>query len=111
MSDTLHQVLTEQEDGKELKWFAAKTWTTDAPYRETKSAIQEMVSKDITCVEMETAALYAFAEYKNKQVICFAHLTNTMAQNEQDFEKGEQFGSIESLELVKEVLERIGIVD
>ena len=55
------------------------SWTTDAPFRETPSAIE-------------------FA--KNKNVICFAHLTNTMAQHEGDFEKGEEMGSLDTLELI-----------
>lgn len=85
-------------------WFRAKSWTTDAPYRETTSAIIEMKAQGITCVEMEAAALYAFAETKNRNVICFAHLTNTMAQQEGDFEKGEYFGSLESLALIRSTL-------
>lgn len=84
-------------------WFNAKSWTTDAPYRETKTAINAMKRKNINCVEMESSALYAFAEAKNKNVICFAHLTNTMAQKEGDFEKGEYFGSIDTLNLLKQI--------
>jgi len=76
------------------------SWTTDAPYRETNSAIQIARSKHINVVEMESAALYAFAQAKNKRVVCFAHLTNTMAQDEGDFEKGEENGSIKALELI-----------
>ncbi len=63
-----------------------------------------MKKDNVTCVEMEAAALYAFAQAKDKTVICFAHLTNTMAQQEVDFEKGENFGSLEMLDLIKEVL-------
>lgn len=76
------------------------SWTTDAPYRETQSAINEAKKHNAVCVEMEAAALYAFAKAKNKDVICFAHLTNTMAQTEGDFEKGEEMGSLETLELI-----------
>ena len=39
-------------------------------------------------VEMEAAALYAFAEAREKPVICFAHVTNQMGSIEGDFEKG-----------------------
>ncbi len=53
---------------------------------------------------MEAAALYALAEYKKYKIICFAHLTNSMAQAEGDFEKGEEFGSIDTLNLVSYVL-------
>ncbi|MGJ3236055.1 methyltransferase domain-containing protein [Marivirga sp.] len=89
---------------KNKLWFKAKSWTTDAPYRETAAAITNVKSQKVTCVEMEASALYAFAEAKQKDVICFAHLTNTMAQKEGDFEKGEHFGSIETLEVIEEVI-------
>jgi purine-nucleoside phosphorylase len=56
------------------------------------------------CVEMEAAALYALSEVKQYNILCFAHLTNSMAQNEGDFEKGEEFGSIDTLNLVSYVL-------
>jgi hypothetical protein len=56
---------------------------------------------------MEASALYAFGKAKNKEVICFAHLTNAMAQEEGDFEKGEYFGSLQMIHLIKEVLKKI----
>lgn len=88
-------------------WFEAKSWTTDAPYRETQAAISAMEKENVTCVEMEAAALYAFAQARNRSVVCFAHLTNTMAQTEGDFEKGEHFGSIDTLNLIQYVINRV----
>ncbi|WP_445664675.1 phosphorylase family protein [Fodinibius sp. AD559] len=84
-----------------------QSWTTDAPYREIQSAIRGAEEKGITAVEMEAAALYAFAKAKQQPVVCFAHLTNTMAQEAGDFEKGVENGSIDSLNLIKEVMYRI----
>lgn len=83
------------------------SWTTDAPYRETQTAIDEAKKLNVVCVEMEAAALYAFAKAKNKDVICFAHLTNTMAQTEGDFEKGEEMGSLDTLELIHHTINAI----
>ena len=83
------------------------SWTTDAPYRETQTAIAEAQKSNAVCVEMEAAALYAFAKAKNKNIICFAHLTNTMAQTEGDFEKGEQMGSLDTLELIYHTIKAI----
>jgi hypothetical protein len=37
------------------------TWTTDAPYRETAQAIEAAHARGVLAVEMEAAALYAFA--------------------------------------------------
>ncbi len=53
---------------------------------------------------MEASALYALSEVKDYRIICFAHLTNSMAQTEGDFEKGEEFGSLDTLHLVSYVL-------
>ena len=69
------------------------TWTTDAPYRETEVAIATARAAGVFAVEMEAAALYAFAAAMNRSVICFAHVTNTMARTEGDFEKGEADGT------------------
>ncbi len=76
------------------------TWTTDAPYRETVEAIAYARSEGILAVEMEAASLYAFAQAKQKPVICFAHVTNQMGTGEGDFAKGESDGSVDALRLL-----------
>lgn len=100
ISDLLHTVQQE----KDCPFFEAASWTTDAPYRETPSAIDNMKQQNIVCVEMEAAALYALSTARNYPIICFAHLTNSMAQTEGDFEKGEEFGSIDTLDLIRLML-------
>jgi uridine phosphorylase len=76
------------------------TWTTDAPFRETETAIEHAKSGEILAVEIEAAALYAFAEVRELPVVCFAHVTNQMGQTEEDFEKGETDGSQDALEVI-----------
>ena len=76
------------------------TWTTDAPFRETAAAIAAMKAKGLLAVEMEAAALDAFASARGKPVICFAHVTNQMARIDGDFKKGEADGSIDALSVV-----------
>jgi purine-nucleoside phosphorylase len=85
---------------KTLSIQAGESWTTDAPYRETSTSISSAKLDGADCVEMEASALYAFAMVKSKRVICFAHLTNSMAQQDGDFEKGAENGSLSSLELI-----------
>lgn len=77
------------------------TWTTDAPFRETDEAITSMQELGLLAVEMEAAALYAFASARGKAVVCFAHVTNQMGRIEQDFEKGEADGSVSSLAVIR----------
>lgn len=107
ISADLRTKFEKENSNNKNPWFLAKSWTTDAPYRETQLAIDAMAKEGVTCVEMEAAALYAFGQAKNKQVLCFAHLTNTMAQEEGDFEKGEHMGSLHTLELLEAVVKRI----
>jgi uridine phosphorylase len=100
----LLELLGQYSDKADCPWFNGTSWTTDAPYRETQSAIDFMKMRDVACVEMEASALYALAAVKNYSIICFAHLTNSMAQSEGDFEKGEEFGSLDTLLLVSFLL-------
>lgn len=69
------------------------TWTTDAPFRETEAAIDAARDHGMLAVEMEAAALYAFAAARERSVVCFAHVTNQMATVDGDFEKGEAGGT------------------
>jgi purine-nucleoside phosphorylase len=75
------------------------TWTSDAQFRETQPASDAMMERDLKAVEIEAAALYAFADARPKPVLCFAHVTNQMGRVDGDFEKGEAGGSRDALEL------------
>ncbi|WP_338742477.1 hypothetical protein [Haloplanus salilacus] len=80
--------------------YVGSTWTTDAPFRETETAIDRARSEGILAVEMEAAALYTFAAVREQPVVCFAHVTNQMGQTEDDFEKGKADGSRDALEVI-----------
>ena len=83
------------------------TWTTDAPFRETQPAIEAMRDRKLLAVEMEAAALYAFAEVRKQPVLCFAHVTNQMGRVDGDFEKGEADGSKDALNLISRAARRL----
>ena len=72
--------------------LTGSSWTTDAPYRETAAAIAHAQELGVACVEMEAAGLYAYAAARGVAVVCFAHITNTMATDGNDFEKGADYG-------------------
>jgi uridine phosphorylase len=80
--------------------YRGATWTTDAPFRETALAIEQAHLEGILAVEMEAAALYAFAQARRKPVVCFAHVTNQIGNIEGDFEKGQDDGSQAILQVV-----------
>jgi len=80
------------------------SWTTDAPFRETEQAIAAARAKGILAVEMEASALYAFAKAKGVRVLCLAHVTNTMGQSGDDFEKGEADGTNDALTILESII-------
>jgi uridine phosphorylase len=88
---------------RRLRAYRGATWTTDAPFRETDGAIERCRALGILAVEMEAAALYAFAQARQKPVICLAHVTNQMAVNTGAFEKGEADGAAASLAVIAAV--------
>ena len=83
------------------------TWTTDAPFRETEEALDAMRRRGLLAVEMEAAALYAFARARGKPVVCFAHVTNQMGRIEGDFEKGHADGTTDALQIVVAAAQRL----
>jgi uridine phosphorylase len=80
------------------------SWTTDAPFRETMEAIEAAQREGILAVEMEAAALYAFARAAGVRLLCLAHVTNTMGQSGDDFEKGEADGTNDALALLDKIV-------
>ena len=57
----------------------------------------QLHDESILAVEMEAAALYAFAAATGCKVLYLAYVTNTMAKSGEDFEKGEDDGTVDAL--------------
>ncbi len=96
LATSAHQALR----AAQIPALSGAAWTTDAPFRETSEAIEAASRAGILAVEMEAAALYAFARARNKLVLCFAHVTNQMGRVDGDFEKGIADGAEESLRVI-----------
>ncbi|GAC1630838.1 MAG: hypothetical protein NVS4B11_30740 [Ktedonobacteraceae bacterium] len=96
----LREILSTQWNHTQVPLYTGASWTTDAPFRETEAQIEWCREQGILAVEMEAAALYAFASVKQVDIICFAHVTNQMGQAEGDFEKGEASGSETALHVI-----------
>ena len=87
--------------------IVGSSWTTDAPLRETPTAIRAARATGIDAVEMEAAALYAYARARQRAVVCVAHVTNVMATEGDDFEKGEDDGTNRILALADAIVARL----
>ena len=57
--------LVKSLDDRGLPYRVGKTWTTDAPYRETPNKIASRREEGCLTVEMESAALIAVSQFRN----------------------------------------------
>jgi uridine phosphorylase len=87
--------------------FTGDAWTTDAPFRETEAMIAWGREQGLLAIEMEAAALYALAQARAYPIICFAHITNQMARQEGDFEKGTANGSLTALSIIYQTMQAL----
>lgn len=71
IDEALLKKLIPMVSNKSLSGRVGESWTTDAPYRETQSAITGAKALGASAVEMEASALYAFSKAKSKKVIWF----------------------------------------
>ena len=65
-------------------YTCGKTWTTDAPYRETKSKVEKRRADDALCVEMECASMAAVSQFRNKDVFQFLYAADNLDSTEWD---------------------------
>jgi uridine phosphorylase len=103
LSPALREMVLESWDQHQLPLHAGSSWTTDAPFRETEAMLAWGCEQGLLAIEMEAAALYALAEVKQYPILCFAYVTNQMAQHEGDFEKGAANGSENALTILRQV--------
>ena len=59
------QTIEKLLEQRALPYHKAKTWTTDAPYRETPGMVNARRAEGCFTVEMEAAALMAVAQFRN----------------------------------------------
>ena len=100
-SPSLVDLATHSFAALDLEVHRCPSWTTDAPYRETEQAIESRVAAGAVAVEMEAAALYAFAQATGHPVLCIAHVTNSLDRADNDFDKGHHKGARASLDLIE----------
>ena len=57
--------LTKTMDNEDIPYRVGKTWTTDAPFRETPNKIMRRREEGCLVVEMEAAGMMAVAQFRN----------------------------------------------
>jgi uridine phosphorylase len=67
-----------------------EVWTTDAPYRETKTQLQNWAAEGVLAVEMQAASLFAFGVARSVAVAAIAMVSNAVDHDGQQFDTGSQ---------------------
>jgi uridine phosphorylase len=68
-----------------------------------KTAIATAKQTGVHAVEMEAAALFAYATAQQRDIVCVAHVTNILGIGGDDFDKGSEGGTYRILAVVEAI--------
>lgn len=69
---------------------SGKVWTTDAPYRETKTQLDQWANQGVLAVEMQAASLFSFGRARGVAVGYVAMISNAVDHGGEQFDTGSQ---------------------
>ena len=79
-SHALVNLLIESIRARNSTCQVGPTWTTDAPYRETRDEVKQYQSEGVKTVEMEIAALYALCQVRGVDVASVVVVGDSLAE-------------------------------
>ena len=77
---------------------SGEVWTTDAPYRETRTQLEEWAAAGVLAVEMQAASLFAFGIARQACVASVAMVSNAVDHTGEQFDTGSQQDGLRILE-------------
>jgi uridine phosphorylase len=99
----LAETLTEAMDTVGLPVRQGLVWTTDAPYRETRSQIDHWAARGVLAVEMQAASLFAFGQARGMPTGLVAHVTNAIDHDSEQFHKGPEDADVTMLAAIARI--------
>ena len=75
-----------------------EVWTTDAPYRETKTQFENWTAEGVLAVEMQAASLFAFGVARGVAVASIAMVSNAVDYDGQQFDTGSEEDELRIIE-------------
>lgn len=76
---SLLQKMENKLRAQNAKFATGATWTTDAPYRETRNEILQLQSEGVQTVEMEIAGLLALAQFRGVKAASIVVVADRLA--------------------------------
>lgn len=71
-------------DKHNYSFIIGKTWTTDAPYRETRKKVADRKKEGCICVDMECSAIAALAKFRHKEIFQFFYAADNLDASKWD---------------------------
>lgn len=99
----LAETLTQAMSAVGLPVQQGLVWTTDAPYRETRSQIDHWATRGVLAVEMQAASLFAFGQARGISTGLVAHVTNAIDHHGEPFHKGPDDADVAILEAIARI--------
>ena len=99
----LADTLTEAMETVGLPVRQGLVWTTDAPYRETRSQIDHWAARGVLAVEMQAASLFAFGQARGMPTGLVAHVTNAIDHDSEQFHKGPEDADVTMLAAIARI--------
>ena len=75
-------------------------WTSDAPYRETKTQLNKWAKQGALAVEMQAASLFAFGMARQAAVASVAMVSNAVDHAGAQFDTGSQQDGLQILKAI-----------
>lgn len=77
---------------------SGKVWTTDAPYRETNTQLEQWAGEAVLAVEMQAASLFAFGLARGAAVASVAMVSNAVDHTGEQFNTGSESDGLRILQ-------------
>lgn len=78
-SEKMTRRIKESLDCLDIEYVTGTSWTTDAVYRETIAEVKQYQEEGIATVEMEAAALFVVAQYRNVHMGSILTISDSLA--------------------------------
>lgn len=88
---------------------SGKVWTTDAPYRETKTQLEEWANEGVLAVEMQAASLFAFGTARGIAVASVAMVSNAVDHDGEQFNTGSQQEGLQIIQACARAFKRMAV--
>ncbi|GFH42188.1 uridine phosphorylase [Lactococcus hodotermopsidis] len=94
-----------------LSYTLAKTWTTDAFFRETAEKAKRRLAAGATVVDMECSAIQAWAQYRKKEVYQFFYTADEVDHENEKWDRREAHKKVDVRHFFEIALKIAGELD